>query len=329
MEGSKRVVGIDVGKEMIDVSAFAGDDDKSYKQRTLKRDEGTLTKLAKELKRAAVDLVVMEASGGYESLVLETLHASGLSVALVQPARVRSYAKAIGQRAKTDAIDCEVIAKFGAAVAPEPWKPLDPQLAQARELSRYRDGLVAQRTAEKVRLMQCRDERLKVLIEEHIAFVSTQVKRLDGEISMLIKSVKTAKEAYQRLETVPGVGPVIAAKLITELPELGTLNRRQITALAGLAPMNHDSGTHRGQRRIAPGRREVRVALFQAANVAKQHNPIIKLFYAKLRSKGKPHLVAMIACARKLVVILDAMMRQGVNWQVAHALGVEASVVTG
>lgn len=313
MTESMRVVGIDVGKAKLDISAF-GSGKGSHLQRSIERDVASLKRVAKECLRAKVDLVVMEASGGYERLALETLHAEGVKVALVQPSRVRDYAKAIGKRAKTDAIDCEVIARFGAAVSLQRWEPPSPALEQARQLGRHRDDLVAQRTAEKQRLEQTSNPRTCELIQEHIAFLAGHIRRIETEIASLIASVPEAQEKCARLMTVPGVGPVTASRMLTELPELGTLNRRAISALVGLAPINDDSGTYRGQRHIAGGRREARTSLFQAANVAKTHNPVIRAFYARLRANGKHHLVATVACARKLLTILDAMMRNKTDW---------------
>lgn len=315
MSGSSRpVVGIDVGKEMLDVSAFGQGTTRSPQKR-IRRERGELIKLAKELKGAAVECVLLEASGGYERLVLDTLYVAGVPVALVQPSRVRDYARAIGRRAKSDAIDCRVLAEFAGAVPVLAWKPADPHLDQARELGRYRTELVDQRTADKHRLGQCIHDRMRVMVEDHIAFLDEKIRELDGEIASLIAEVPDAHQQSRRLQTVPGIGPVTAARLITELPELGQSNRRAIASLVGLAPMNDDSGTHSGQRHVGGGRREPRTALFQAANVAKQHNPVIHAFYTKLRAEGKHHLVAMVACARKLLVILDAMARNETDWR--------------
>lgn len=312
MSGSARVVGVDIGKEMLDVSAFGVG--AAASQRRIRRERSEIAALGEELKQAGIELVVMEASGGYEDLVLRTLYAGGVRVALVQPARVRDYARAIGRRAKTDAIDCEVIAKFGCKVEVRDWAPPDPHLDQARELGRYRNELVEQRTGHKNRLKQCTNDQVRILAEDCIAFLDEKIRELDVVIAGLIAEGEEPQRLSRRLQTMPGVGPVTAARLITELPELGKLNRRTIASLVGLAPMNDDSGKYAGQRHIVGGRREPRTALFQAANVAKQHNPVIYAFYAKLRAKGKHHLVALVACARKLLVILDAMVRTSTDW---------------
>lgn len=318
MTGSKRVVGIDVSKDTLDVSAF-GEGPTASPQKTIRRERGALLEFAKLCGKAGVELVVMEASGGYEKLVLEVLHVAGVQVALVQPSRVRDYARAIGRRAKTDAIDCEVLAGFGAKVEIPVWRPPDPRLDEARELGRYRDELVQQRTADKLRLKQCSHERARIIIEDLIAVFDEKVAELDREIASLIAEVDQAQLVSERLQTVPGVGPVTAARLVTELPELGHADRRAIASLVGLAPMNDDSGRHSGQRHIVAGRREARTALFQAANSAKLHNPVIRAFYAKLRAQGKHHLVAMIACARKLLIILNAMVHRASDWAPASA----------
>lgn len=313
MSGSQQVVGIDVGKETLDISAF-GDGTTASPRRTIPRSRDALQEVAELLKRCGVKLAVMEASGGYERLVLETLHIAGIPVALVEPIRIREYARALGRRAKTDAIDCQVIAKFGTDVALPIWQPADSRLDQARELGRYRDDLVAHRTSDKLRLKQCRHERARIAIEDHIDFLNDKIRELDREIASLIAEVDAAYAISKRLQTVPGVGPITAARLVTELPELGTSDRRVIAALVGLAPMNDDSGQRTGSRHIAGGRRAPRTALFQAANTAIHHNAIIRDFYAKLRAQGKEHKVAIIACARKLLVILDAMVRHATDW---------------
>jgi transposase len=312
MVEKKTVVGIDIGKDTVEVSQFGT----SSATRSLPRTVDALTTLAEELHAADVALVAMEASGGYERLVLETLHVAGLEVALVQPQRVRAYAKAIGRRAKTDAIDAEVIAAFAAAIELAAWKPNSKELEAARELMRLRDELVRMSTALKNRLRAPTVSAAREGLEEVLAAHQKQIQRIQKQVTELLESTER-REVLARLQTVPGVGPIVASTLVTELPELGTLERRAIAALVGLAPMNHDSGKHRGKRYIAGGRVHVRTALFQAANVAKQHNPIIKAFYSRLRANGKTHLVAMIASARKLLVILDTMVRHHRDWQLA------------
>ena len=318
MKDIKRVVGIDVGKENLDVSAF-GEGRTARAQGTIERNKGAIEKLAKSCKAAQVELAVMEASGGYEKLVLRVMHKTGVPLALVQPARVRAYAKAIGRLAKTDALDCRLIAQFGASVEVAPWQPADPHMEQAQELSRYRDALVKQRTTEKQRLQVCEDALMQTMLRAHITFLNAQINQLEETIEEHVAQVSEARERSRRMQTVPGVGPVTTARLLTELPELGLLNRRSIAALVGLAPMNHDSGKYRGERHVIGGRREPREALFMAANVARQHNPVLMAFYKRLRDKGKPHLVAVVACARKLLVILDAMIRHKTDWDPAWA----------
>lgn len=313
MMASTRVVGIDVGKDMLDISAF-GEGATASPRTSIRRERDALLKVIDRCRSAGVELVVMEASGGYESLVRDTIHAGGIPVAIAQPSRVRDFARAIGRRAKTDAIDCQVIAQFGATVELTLWKPADPRLEEARELGRYRDELVQVRTADKLRLKQCAHECARIVIDDHIAFLDGKVAELDREIARLIAEVDDARTIAQKLRTVPGVGAVTAARLITELPELGKANRREIASLVGLAPMNDDSGHHAGPRHIMGGRREIRTALFQAANSAKIFNPVIRSFYAKLRAAGKHHLVAMVACARKLLVLLNAIVRSDRDW---------------
>lgn len=310
MNGKDLVVGIDVGMESLEVSRFGVVDT----TRTVERSVEELTKLATELKSAKVARVVMEASGGYEQIVLKTLHVAGIEVALAQPNRVRSYAKAIGRRAKTDAIDAEVIAAFGAGIELPAWEPADQGLEEARELVRVRDDIVRAATMFKNLAQSPTVSAAKDTLAEILGVHAKAIKELQRRINELL-SASTQGGTFERLQTVPGVGPVIASVLTTELPELGKLDRRAASALAGVAPMNHDSGRFSGQRRIHGGRGRVRTALFQAAHVARRHNPVIKLFYARLRAAGKPHRVALIACARKLVCILNAMIRYGKDWE--------------
>jgi len=312
MSEKRVVVGIDVGKDSVEVSKFGG----GLGTRTVERTIDALAALAGELKAAEVEFVAMEASGGYERVVLETLHVAGLEVSLVQPQRVRAYAKAIGRRAKTDAIDAEVIAAFAAAVELDAWQPADEQLGAARELMRLRDELVRMSTALKNRLRAPTMSAAREGLEEVLAAQQKQIRRIQVQVIEILESSER-REVLARLQTFPGIGPVIASTLVTELPELGTLDRRLIASLVGLAPMNADSGKHAGKRFIVGGRVHVRTALYQAANVAKTHNPIIKAFYARLRQRGKAHLVAMIACARKLLVIVDAMVRHRQDWKIS------------
>lgn len=311
MNGKGVVVGVDVGKECIEVSRFGG----AETTRTVGRSVDELTQFAAELKNSGVARVVMEASGGYEQLVLKTLHVAGLEVMLAQPHRVRAYAKAIGRKAKTDAIDAEVIAAFGANVELHAWHPTDKRLEEARELVRIRDDLVRITTTLKNLAQGPSISAATSTLAEVIASHAKAIKDLHQRITTLI--IASERATFERLQTVPGVGPVIASVLITEFPELAQLDRRAASALAGVAPMNRDSGHYSGPRHIHGGRVHVRTALYQAAHVAKQHNPVIKAFYANLRARGKPHNVALIACARKLLVILNAMLRQGKDWEVS------------
>ncbi len=310
--GEKHVVGIDVGKDTVEVSQFGSEGG----TRTVDRNPEALLALADALKAARVTRVAMEASGGYERLVLETCHAAGLGVALVQPLRVRAFAKALGKRAKTDAIDAEIIAAFATTVELEPWSPLDDHLAKARELMRVRDEFVHMSTALKNRQRAPTVSDAREHLDDAVAYFQKQIRQIQKKVIELLEAT-SHRDRLERLQTVPGVGPVVASVLVTELPELGKLERRALASLVGLSPMNDDSGQHRGRRRIGGGRVHVRTALYQATNTAKTYNPVIKAFYARLRAHGKPHLVAMIASARKLLTILDAMIRNGRDWTVA------------
>ena len=312
MERNPRIVGIDVGKVWADVSSWGCAI--VHPRQRVRREREALLQLARKLKEGQVELVVMEASGGYERLILETLYAAGIEVALVSPERVRHGIRAEGRRAKTDALDCEAIAAFATKYSVARWRPMAPELEQAKLLGRYRDDLVGIRTAEKNRLQGHINEILEAHIRAHIAMLNNQIRRIETQMKKLLGSVSETNAKVERLMTVPGVGIITAARIVVELPEIGKLNRRKIAALVGLAPMNRDSGQHRGQRSCVGGRRAPRTSLYQAAHTATMFNDVFKAFYVRLRAHGKPHNVALIACARKLLVTLDAMIRSGTDW---------------
>lgn len=323
MAEKNRVAGIDVGKDTLVVCAL-GIDGEGRESITIERTRLGLQVLVKWLAERNVKRVAMEASGGYEQFVLARLYAAGLEAILVEPGRIRSHAESLGRRAKTDAIDAEVIADFTFKNKLVAWKPLAPDLEHARALSRYRDDLVRERIAEKNRLEHAEDRRLETLIRHHLRALARLISKVEGQVKVALAKLPAIQEKVDRLQTVPGIGPIIAARLVTDLPELGTLNRKAIAALVGLAPINKDSGKRKGKRVVRGGRRPVRTALFQAATVARQHNPVIKQQYAKLRAKGKEHLVANIACAHKLLTIVDAMIRHGTDWNPASDLAASA-----
>ena len=258
--------------------------------------------------------VVLEATGGYEMLVASELELAGLPVSLVNPRQVRSFARATGRLAKTDAIDAQVLAHFAEAIKP-PVRPLpDEQTRELRALVDRRRQLLEMATSEDNRLARA-SKRVRPLVQKHITWLHKQVKDLDKDIRELIRSSPVWRANESLLTSVPGVGPVLSSMLLTHLPELGSLNRGQVAALVGVAPMNRDSGTSRGKRSVSGGRTAVRSALYMAALSASQHNSVIRPFYLRLRAAGKPAKVALTACMRKLLLILNSMLRRRSLWR--------------
>lgn len=305
---TKQVVGIDVGKEKLDVG-LTGD----KRVRDWANDEVGREELSEWVVAQEVELVVVEASGGYEAAIVSELVARGQAVALVNPTRVRSFARAEGILAKTDKIDAGVIARFGATMKPEPQARRDRSREELNQWVTRRRQVVLMVTAEKNRLQTATPE-MQAHIAKHIAWLQTEIKALEEQINQAIAANPAWSETARRAETVPGIGAGTSATLVAALPELGQLNRQKIAALVGLAPFNRDSGKRRGQRRIFGGRASVRSVLYMATLSAIRHNPVIKSFYDRLLAKGKLKKVALTACMRKLLVILNAMIKNGQDW---------------
>ena len=258
-------------------------------------------------------LVVLEASGGYEAAVASVLYEAGLPVVVVNPRRVRAFAQAQGRQAKTDRIDAAVLADFGRAVQP-PVRPLPSQQAQhLTELTRRRRQLIQMITAEQHRLDQASPPMAQP-IRRHITWLQKQLKTLDADLAKLIRTSPLWCDQAALIASVPGVGPTTTAMLLAELPELGRLSAKQIAALVGVAPFNRDSGQKQGQRAIYGGRAPVRTTLYMATLVATRHNPVIQSFYTRLLAAGKPKKVALTACMRKLIIILNAILRDQQPW---------------
>ena len=307
-----RCVGIDVAKGRVDVHVRP--DGTAFACAT---DPDGLAALVRRLEPLRPKLVAMEASGGYEGVVAAALAAAGLPVALVNPRQVRKFAGALGRLAKTDAPDAGVIAHFAEAVRPAP-KPLPDALAlRLRELLARRRQLVVMINAEKQRLGKAADPLARRSFQTILRSLEAECARIDRAIDKLIEASPLFCAKQDLLKSVPGIGDVVARTLIVELPELGTVDRHQIAALAGVAPMNRDSGGDRGKRRIQGGRVEVRAPLYMACLVAIRHNPPLRTFYQRLRDAGKPAKLALVAVMRKLLTTLNAILRDHQKW--AHA----------
>jgi transposase len=260
-------------------------------------------------------LVVVEASGGYERLLHERLSASGVAVAIVNPKRVRDYARAIGRLAKTDRVDAQVLARYGLSEEPRPTPCPDRDRAELRELLAYRDQILAEIAARMQQLSGYRSPTLRDRAAQDIARLKREQYTLAREIAEKIAQTPALAAPARLLRSVPGVGPLVAAVLLAQVPELGQRDAKAIASLVGLAPFAQDSGTHTGRRTIQGGRPNVRSSLYMAALVAIRRNPVLQAFYDRLTTAGKPSKLALTACMRKLLVILNALIRTNTLWQ--------------
>jgi transposase len=303
-------VGIDVSQQYLDI-AVTGE------KRVLRveNDDTGVHSLSQRLLEQAPEIIVMEASGGYERLAAAILLRAGLPVAIVNPRQVRDFARSLGQLAKTDAIDARILARFGEVVKPAPARLSDEAEGHLRALERRRRQLVEMMVAERNRLRAA--SRTAGHIEEHLRWLEEELKRIDGEIEGLVRSDPDLEAKSAILTSVPGVGRVVSISLLGSLPELGQLNRKEIAALVGVAPLNWDSGKLRGRRAVWGGRAHIRAVLYMAALVASRRNPTIRSLYERLCAAGKPKKVALVAAMRKLLVILNSMLRTKTKWAVA------------
>jgi len=304
------IVGIDVSKDKLDVAIRP-----SGERLVVKRSEAGLEELKNRLGALAVAVVGLEATGGYETVVAASLSAAGLPVVIVNPAQVRAFANALGKRAKTDPIDADVIAHFVEATKPKARPLPDEATRQLSDLVGRRSQIVAMMAAEQQRKKHRPNKRMLASIERLLAALQRELSDLDGQIREAIKASPVWREKDELLESVSGVGPAISGRLLAGLPELGSLDRRQIAALAGLAPWTRRSGRWKGKSFIGGGRADVRSALFMGALVAVRHNRTLKAFYQRLLAAGKEKMVALIAVARKLLTILNAILRDGEPWR--------------
>ena len=307
-------VGIDVSKAYLDVAERPGG-----APTRLPNDEVGITQLGERLLAAPPALIVLEATGGLEVPVVAALAAAGLAVAVVNPRQVRDFAKATGHLAKTDALDAQVLAHFAAVIRPEPRSLPDAERQALAALLTRRRQVIAMLVAEQQRLGSAA-LALRPRIVAHIAWLRQERDDLDRELRRQIRHSPAWREDDELLQSVPGVGPVLATTLIADLPELGQLDRKQIAALVGVAPFNCESGILRGRRIIWGGRAQVRAALWMGTLVAVQHNAVLRAFYARLLAAGKPKKVALTACMHKLLTILNAVLRRRTRWDPARSL---------
>jgi transposase len=308
----KIIVGIDVSKDRLDVAVRP-----SGEAFAVGRNAAGLEELAARLRTLSPQVVALEATGGFETIAAAALASTGLPVVIVNPAQIRSFAKAIGQRAKTDPIDAAVIAQFAEATKPEPRPLPDEATRLLADLVARRRQIIDMMIAERQREKRLTVLRLKKSIARLLKALEKELASLDSDIDDAVRGSPAWREKEDLLASVPGIGTVIARTLMAELPELGQLGRKEIAALAGLAPFTRQSGQWRGHSFIGGGRPPVRSALFMGAMVAKQHNPILKAFFDRLVAAGKPKMVALIAVARKLLTILNAILRDNRPWQTA------------
>jgi transposase len=281
-------------------------------------DEDGISVMADFIKPFSPLLIVFEATGGLETASVGMLAAKGLPVVVINPRQVRDFAKATGRLAKTDAIDAHVIARFGEAVRPEVRPLKDEETKKLAALITRRRQIVEMITAEKNRLSRTTPWTLKD-IQNHVAWLEKCLKKADKNLNDLLRKSPVWREKDDILQSTPGVGPVLSMTLLSNLPELGALNRKQIAALVGVAPLNRDSGSFRGKRMIWGGRASIRSVLYMSVTCAIRFNPVIKKFYQRLRDAGKLHKVAMTACMRKLLVILNTMIKNRTCWGTVNA----------
>jgi transposase len=306
---AERFIGIDVASKHVDVCVRPSGEAKHFAT-----DDG-LEELVTYLQNQDPTLVVVEATGGYETPIAAAIATAGIAVAIVNPRQVRDFAKATGRLAKTDTIDAAALAHFAEAIRPSA-RPMPDE--ESRELSALvvrRRQLIEMRVAEQNRLRICASKKMKKDLEDHIKWLQRRIKDHDAEVGHRIRQSTIWREKDDLLQSVPGVGKVLSATLLTSLPELGTLDRRAIAALVGVAPFNCDSGKMRGKRAIWGGRADVRAVLFMATSSAARYNPRLNALYKRMVAAGKAKKVALIACMRKLLTIANAVLRDGSPWE--------------
>lgn len=305
-------IGIDVSKDRLDVHVRP-----SGQSFAAQRDDVGLEQLVNDLSQLAPALIALEATGGCEITVAAALAGARLPIAVVNPRQIRDFARATGQLAKTDALDARVIALFAERIRPEPRPLADADSRTLAELVARRRQVVEMIGMETNRLHQARNPDLQRLLRATLKVLKAQLAKLDHHVDDIVRRSPVWRAADDLLTSVPGVGDVTSHTLIADLPELGQLDRRRIAALVGVAPLNRDSGQMRGRRTIAGGRTEVRNALYMATLSAIRWNPVISKHYQSLVDRGRPRKVALVACMRRLLGVLNALMRTNTPWQCA------------
>jgi transposase len=307
----ENTIGIDVSKAKLDVHLLNEKKDIQFEN-----SRSEIKECIKLCLKVKPELVVMEATGGYEYCAAAKLCAEGLPVAVVNPRTIRDFARAIGRTAKTDKIDAKVIALFAANCQPMPQDRIDDNCRKLKALTARRQQLLDMRVAENNRVEHAVDKEICRSLEVVIKTIDREIEKVDSKIRRHIDSMPQLKAKTEKLRSVPGIGDTTASMLVSELPELGTFNRRQIASLVGVAPMNRDSGTFRGKRMTGGGRRHVRNRLFMPTLVAVRHNPVLKKYYRRLvDEEGKMKMVAIIAAMRKLLCIMNTMLKNNQEWQ--------------
>jgi transposase len=313
-------VGIDISKDRLDVAVRDGGE--TRERFAVANDDDGRVELRKRFLKLKPSRIVLEPTGGYEALLVQVLAAAKLPVVLINPRQIRQFAQATGRLAKTDGIDAEVLAHFGEAIAPEVRALPNATQRELEAMVSRRRQLVEMRSAEQKR-KQTSPEVVHPSIDAVIELLTKQIDDIDSDIHRLIRDSEAWRDADDRNTSTPGVGRVLSSTLTALVPELGSLNRRQIAALVGVAPLNNDSGKHDGKRKTWGGRAPVRAVLYMACLAAVRHNPVMRVFYERLIGKGKAAQVALVACMRKLLTILNAMARHKKPWnpQLAAAKG--------
>lgn len=315
--GKEIYVGIDVSKDTLDAAVYGDKQPLSFAN-----DEAGITKTISKLRQLNPELVVLEATGGFEVALAAELGVAKIPTAVVNPRQIRDFAKSVGILAKTDILDARIIARFAATVQPTPHPMADIEARELGAITARRRQIVNMITAEKNRLSTA-SKTVKPRIRAHINWLEKELNDVNRNLRQKVKDSPIWQEKDRLMQSVPGVGPNLSITILAELPELGTLDRKQIAALVGVAPLNRDSGTLRGKRTIWGGRATVRTALYMAALSAKRHNPVIRRFYERLLATGKAKKVALTACMHKLLTILNSMLKYHTCWNldVSQTLG--------